>query len=64
MDKKYYNSKELVERLSIPRTTIYEWANDGTLPAVIIPHGKKSKYLFPKEEVEKTLERYRNKVLN
>ncbi|MDD5618157.1 MAG: helix-turn-helix domain-containing protein [Candidatus Omnitrophica bacterium] len=63
MNKKYYNSKEFAEISAIPRTTLYGWADDGTIPAVKIPHGKKHKYIFPKEETDKWLERFKIKTI-
>lgn len=55
----YYNVKEVKELTGLAYGTVIKYANLGILPASRIHNGKKSKYLFPKKELEKTIEGFR-----
>ena len=55
MDK-YYSVRELTEILSIPKSTIYRWVREGS-----IPHYKINGYIirFKEKDIIKWLERYK-----
>ncbi len=55
MDK-FYKVKELSEILSIPKSTIYRWVSEGS-----IPYYKVNGYIirFKAKEIEKWMERFK-----
>jgi len=54
--EKFYSVKELVSLLSIPKSTIYRWVREGS-----IPHYKVNGYIvrFKEQDIIKWLERWK-----
>lgn len=54
--EKFYSVKELTQILSIPKSTIYRWAREGS-----IPYYKVNRYLvrFREKDIKEWIERFR-----
>lgn len=59
----YLSAEQVSEKTGLAYSTIIEWARKGIIPARIVPNGKKSKYFFTDPEIDKCLDRFKNKPL-
>ena len=55
----YLTPKQVCEMTGLKYSTVIKWANIGLLPARKALNGKKSKYMFPRQELHKKIESWR-----
>jgi len=61
--KTLVSAGKIAEQMGLGYSTVIEWTNEGIIPAIIIQHGKKRKYLYNEDKVEAKFNKFKNNSL-